>query len=99
MAHESVKGHKRSNYIAVGVVLAVLTMIEVGVTYFREIIPQVPTLLTFMAAKVVLVGLFYMHLRYDSRWFTAIILSPIPFIALALIILTVVGISPVTVAR
>ena len=57
-------------YVEIGVILAVLTAIEVGL-YYADIPRQVtiPALLGLTAAKFVLVVLWFMHLRFDSRWF------------------------------
>ncbi len=57
-------------YVEIGVILAVLTAIEVGL-YYADVPRQVavPALLALTAAKFVLVVLWFMHLRFDSRWF------------------------------
>ncbi len=52
-------------YIGVFAALAVLTAIEIGVTYLP--IPRVPVLVPLALAKAALVALFYMHLKYDRR--------------------------------
>lgn len=57
-------------YVEIGIILAVLTAIEVGL-YFAPV-PRavaVPALLGLTAAKFVLVVLWFMHLRFDSKWF------------------------------
>jgi len=50
---------------------------------------RVPTLLLFAAAKAMLVILYFMHLKYDSRWFAFIFFAPmalvIPLIWISLI--------------
>jgi caa(3)-type oxidase subunit IV len=77
--------HVRPNYLLVFVGLALLTAIEVGITYMP--IPhgiQTASLLAFMLFKVVLVALFYMHLRIDSKWFAYVFLIPLPFVLLIL---------------
>jgi cytochrome c oxidase subunit 4 len=71
METSSVEQHKSPNYIAVFVVLVVLTAIEVGVTYVASI-PRLVVLIPLAIAKATLVVLFYMHLRFDSRVFTLI---------------------------
>ena len=55
-------------YIRIAVVLAVVTAIEVGI-YYAEISRAllIPALLILAAIKFVLVVLWYMHLRFDSR--------------------------------
>ncbi|MFQ5795484.1 MAG: cytochrome C oxidase subunit IV family protein [Candidatus Bipolaricaulia bacterium] len=58
-------------YIQVAVVLAVVTLAEVGIFYadpLREAL--IPIFLVLSAAKFGLVAMFYMHLRFDSRLFS-----------------------------
>jgi cytochrome c oxidase subunit IV len=69
VAHEEHPDRTRT-YVAIFVVLFVFTALEVAVTYFPEI-PQAPTLITLAAVKFTLIAGFYMHLRYDSRVFSA----------------------------
>jgi cytochrome c oxidase subunit IV len=59
--------HPRTNYVAVFIALAVLTAVEVGVTYLP--IPRVPVLVPLALLKASLVALFYMHLKVDRRVF------------------------------
>jgi cytochrome c oxidase subunit 4 len=55
-------------YVRIAVVLAVITAIEVGI-YYAEISRAllIPVLLILAVIKFVLVVLWYMHLRFDSR--------------------------------
>ena len=73
--------HASPNYLAVFVALAVLTLVEVAVSLLPSGI-RVPLLAALMTAKVVLVAMYYMHLRFDNRWYTYIFLSPLPFVML-----------------
>jgi caa(3)-type oxidase subunit IV len=57
-------------YVAVFVVLVILTALEVGVTYLP--VPRLPVLLPISIAKAALVALFYMHLKSDKRIFSAL---------------------------
>jgi len=57
-------------YIGVFTVLAVLTALEVAVTYLP--VPRIPVLVPLALTKATLVALFYMHLKYDRRVFSAI---------------------------
>ncbi len=52
-------------YVLVFVALAVLTALEIGVTYLP--IPRAPVLVPMALAKAALVVLFYMHLKYDRK--------------------------------
>jgi cytochrome c oxidase subunit IV len=42
----------------------------------------VPLLAFLMTTKVLLVAMYYMHLKNDRRVFTYIVLIPIPFVVL-----------------
>ena len=57
-------------YFLIFVVLVVVTALEVAVTYFPAI-PQAPTLIPLAILKFFLIASIYMHLRYDSRVFSA----------------------------
>jgi cytochrome c oxidase subunit IV len=88
-------------YFKVGLVLFVLTALEVGlyeITYGEHagamagtIMPLfIPMLLLLSAAKFALVAMFYMHLKQDSKLFSGVFVFPIiiaTFIILALIVL------------
>lgn len=78
-------------YAVVGLVLAVLTALEVAVFYIPALHAAiVPILLTLTTGKFGLVVLFYMHLKQDSRIFAAVFVAPLMlamFLVIALIIL------------
>jgi cytochrome c oxidase subunit 4 len=62
-------GHPDTFYIKIAVILAVITGLEVALSY-SDIGPVfLPALLILMSIKFVMVVLFFMHLRFDSRWF------------------------------
>jgi len=67
--------NRRRTYLLVFVALAVMTAIEVFVAQTPGI-PVVPVLLTMSLAKALLVILYFMHLRYDSRWYSLIFFAP-----------------------
>jgi cytochrome c oxidase subunit IV len=65
-------------YLIVAAFLIVLTAMELTVFYVQALQPVlVPILIVLAIAKFSLVALFYMHLHYDSRAFTAIFLFPL----------------------
>lgn len=72
MQSQADQSKKRSNYVGVFIVLAVLTMIELGVTYLP--LPRIPILVPLALIKASLVALFYMHLKFDRRVFSAVFL-------------------------
>ena len=60
-------------YTLVGVVLAIITLVEVWAYTVESIKPVlVPILLVLSAAKFILVVGFYMHLRFDHPLFTGV---------------------------
>ena len=66
--HEPERSHP--NYLGVFWVLAILTAVEIGVTYLP--VPRIPVLVPLALIKAALVALFYMHLKFDRRIFSAI---------------------------
>ena len=65
-------------YLRVAAILVIVTLIEVGVFYvptFQAVL--VPLLLVLSALKFALVVMFYMHLRFDSRFFTFLFGGPL----------------------
>jgi cytochrome c oxidase subunit 4 len=73
-----------ATYIKVAVILALVTALEVGVIFVRALAPIiVPLLLGMAAAKFLLVAMFFMHLKYDSRALTTVFVGPL-IIALTL---------------
>lgn len=95
-------GHPSSGvYVKIGLVLFVLTALEVGLYEFtygehsgatgHALQPFfVPLLLALSAAKFALVAMFYMHLKQDSRLFSGVFVFPLiiaTVIILALIVL------------
>jgi caa(3)-type oxidase subunit IV len=75
-------------YLMVFAALAILTLIEVGVSYLTGGL-KVSLLITMSAVKALLVILFFMHLKYDSRWFAFVFFAPlvlvVPLIWISLI--------------
>lgn len=86
--HQEAAHPRAAVYAKVGLVLFVLTALEVGlyeVTYGEHagslasaIKPFfVPMLLLLSAAKFALVAMFYMHLKQDSKLFSGIFVFPL----------------------
>ena len=60
-------------YVIIGVILAIITVIEVWAYTVESLKPVlVPLLLGLSAAKFILVVGFYMHLRFDHPLFTGV---------------------------
>jgi cytochrome c oxidase subunit IV len=60
-------------YVQIAAILTAMTMAEVGVYYLRIVHEfLVPLLIGLSAFKFVLVVMFYMHLRFDNKLFSAL---------------------------
>jgi cytochrome c oxidase subunit 4 len=73
-------------YLRVAAVLVIVTLIEVGIFYvpaFQGIL--VPALLLLSALKFALVVMFYMHLKFDNRFFMFLFGGPL-LLALVVVI-------------
>lgn len=67
-----------AEYIKVAVILGIVTALEVSVIYVDSLRPfWAPLLLSMMALKFALVGLWFMHLKFDSRLFRRLFISGI----------------------
>jgi cytochrome c oxidase subunit 4 len=89
--HGDPAGHASvTMYLQIAVILGIITALEFGSIYIRQLTPiLVPLLLVMSAAKFSLVVLFFMHLRYDSRVLSVIFTG-------SLLIATVVVLALVT---
>jgi cytochrome c oxidase subunit IV len=77
-------------YVIIGVVLSILTALEVAAYYIDALAPVlVPILLVLSAAKFILVVQFYMHLKFDSKVFTSVFLGPMALAVLVIISLII----------
>ena len=81
---------RRPNYWLVFALLAAMTVIEVAITYMPGI-PLAPVLLTMSFLKAMLVILYFMHLRSDSKWFSFIFFAPFLLVIPLLIIARMYG--------
>ena len=72
-------------YLAIAVVLTVITAVEVAVFYIPSLkVVLVPVLLVLSALKFFLVALFYMHLKFDHKLFSWLFVTPM---ALAIVVI------------
>jgi cytochrome c oxidase subunit IV len=63
-------------YWMIAAILGVITAMEVAIFYIPAIgSALVPSLLILSAAKFVLVVMFFMHLKFDSKVFTGVFLA------------------------
>ena len=71
--------HKHPNYIAVWAMLAILTVIEVAIVYFRLTREYLILTLVLLALwKALLVALYFMHLKFEPRRLLVMVLAPLP---------------------
>jgi cytochrome c oxidase subunit 4 len=73
-------------YLRIAAILVIITLIEVGVFYVPAFQPVlIPVLLILSLVKFVLVILFYMHLKFDSRLFAFLFGGPL-FLAVVVMV-------------
>jgi cytochrome c oxidase subunit IV len=58
---------KRPNYLFIFIALAFFTLIETLVSYVQQAAIKFPTLVVLSVVKVLLVLLYFMHLKFDSK--------------------------------
>lgn len=82
-----------ATYVKVAVILTVITALEFGVIYIRQLTPiLIPLLLVMSSAKFAMVAMFFMHLRYEGRALSAVFVGPLVLaIALAVALMTLTG--------
>jgi cytochrome c oxidase subunit 4 len=57
-------------YVAIAVILAIVTAVEVAIYYIPALFGLiVPLLLAFAVIKFIFVALYFMHLKFDSKVF------------------------------
>jgi cytochrome c oxidase subunit 4 len=79
-------GPKR--YVIVALILAVVTLAEVAIYYISALEDVlVPLLIVFSLFKFILVALYFMHLKFDSRIFRRLFVTGI---VLAFFVFTIV---------
>lgn len=61
--------HSNLLYIKVAIALAIMTAIEVALSYMDIGKAFIPLLLSLMVIKFVTVVMYFMHLKFDSRIF------------------------------
>jgi len=74
-------------YWVIGAYLFVLTALEIACYYVEDQLGALatPLILALSAGKFILVVMFYMHLKYDSRMFTGVFLFPMALATLVIV--------------
>ena len=81
---------KKPNYMMIWLALAVLTAVEVGVAFIG--LPRLLTMWTLVLLavwKAALVGMYFMHLRYELYRVVFMALAPIPIAFLLVLVVLV----------
>jgi cytochrome c oxidase subunit IV len=76
---ETGQGHATTaTYLRIAAILVMITLLEVGVFYVPTFqTALVPVLLVLSAVKFTLVVMFYMHLKFDNRFFAFLFGGPL----------------------
>jgi cytochrome c oxidase subunit 4 len=90
-SHGGEGGHASTGfYWAIGGTLTVITAIEVAIFYIPAMAPVlVPLLLILSATKFMLVVMFFMHLKFDSRVFSGVFLAGMVLASFMTVALTI----------
>ncbi len=72
-------GHSKKEYIIIMFVLAILTVVEVGLAKYTTGFTKNGGLVALALAKALLVALFYMHLKSETRSLKLVIGVPLLF--------------------
>jgi len=93
MPHSAQHPHRYSKYVVVGVILTVITIVEIMIPSIPAIADAftrrgvVGSLLVLSFAKGAGGVAYYMHLRDDSRLFTALFMFPFSIASMIVLIL------------
>jgi cytochrome c oxidase subunit IV len=83
---------KWTKYVIVAIVLALITAFEIFVA-LSHFLPQGLTtvlLIGFTLSKAALVMLFYMHLKYETKWYSLVLVFPLFMVT---VLFTIVAIA------
>lgn len=80
-----------TKYVVVAVVLAIITGVEIFLALSHILPEQLTTglLIAFTLSKAVLVMLFYMHLKYDAKWYSLALVFPLFMVTVLFIIVLI----------
>ena len=80
-----------TKYVVVAVILAAITALEIALALGHFLPAQLTTiiLIAFTLSKAALVMLFYMHLKYDAKWYSIVLVFPLFMVVVLFIIVAV----------
>jgi cytochrome c oxidase subunit IV len=82
---------KWTKYVVVAVVLAIITGVEIFLA-LSHVLPATWTsalLIALTLSKAALVMLFYMHLKYDAKWYSLMLVFPLFMVVVLFVIVLV----------
>ncbi|HKI54453.1 MAG TPA: cytochrome C oxidase subunit IV family protein [Anaerolineales bacterium] len=86
---------KRPNYLYIFIALAVFTLVETLVSYVQQEAIKVSTLVILSVIKVLLVLLYFMHLKTDSKVYSYLFIAgcvlSIPLILVLTVVMPMLG--------
>jgi caa(3)-type oxidase subunit IV len=91
-SHAPTKAHKHPNYFVIFIILAVITGAMTAIELLHLDITrslQNTIFLTLSIIKAILVAMYYMHLKMDSRFYTGLFALPL-FLVLILVIILLI---------
>ena len=87
----SMETEKRPNYLYIFIALAVFTLIETLVSYVQQEAIKISTLVILSVIKVLLVLLYFMHLKTDSKVYSYLFIAgcvlSIPLILVIMVVM------------
>jgi len=93
MTHSTAE--RRANYLGIFILLAGFTLVETVVSYVQHEAIKIPVLIALSLAKAILVLLYFMHLKFDSRIFSYLFIAgcllAIPLILVMMIVMPVIA--------
>ena len=93
MSHQTTE--RPVNYLGIFILLAVLTLVETLVSYLQQTAIKFPVLIALSLVKAVLVLLYFMHLKFDSRIFSYLFMAgcllSIPLILVMIFVMPVIA--------
>ena len=88
MSHATME--KRTSYLGIFIILIVLTLIETLVSYVQNEAIKFPVLIGLSVIKAVLVLLYFMHLKFDSRIYTYLFVAGCVLAIPLILVMTIV---------
>lgn len=93
MSHQTTE--RPVNYLGIFILLAVFTLVETLASYLQQTAIKIPVLIAISLVKAVLVLLYFMHLKFDSRIFSYLFITgcvlSIPLILMMMIVMPIIA--------